>query len=83
MGLSPLKSHKMAHHFQDTPYDTCSCSRGVVESTYHLLLHCPKFIIHRKIIFHTVNPILREFDVPFLADNTYFHMEMKSLHLKT
>ena len=72
VGLSPLKSHKKAHHFQDTPYDTCSCSQSVAETTCHFLLHCSNFVIHRIALFNVVNPILRS--SPFLADEELVHL---------
>ena len=34
VGLSPLKSHKKSHHFQDTPNEICSCLIGA-ETTQH------------------------------------------------
>ena len=34
VGLSPLKSHKRRHNFQDTPDDTCHCTRDA-ETTHH------------------------------------------------
>ena len=67
VGLSPLKSHKKSHQFQDTPSDTCICSRDA-ETTCHFLLHCPNFITHRRTLFDTVNPILRANNTPFLVD---------------
>ena len=33
-GLSPLRSHKFRHNFQDTPSDICACTRGI-EDTKH------------------------------------------------
>ena len=73
VGLSPLKSHKKTHHFLDTPYDTCSCSRGA-ETTCHFLLLCPNFITHRKTLFGVVNPILRVNNIPFLVDTKFVHL---------
>ena len=67
MCLSPLKSHKKSHQFQDTPNDTCICS-GDAETTCHFLLHCANFITHRKTLFDTLNPILRANNILFLVD---------------
>ena len=39
VGLSPLKSHKKHHKFQDTPDDECVCRNA--ETTQHFLLKCP------------------------------------------
>ena len=73
VGLSPLKSHKKSHNFEDTPYDTCVCSRDA-ETTCHFLLHCPNFITHRNTLFDTVNPILHANNIPFLADNKLLNL---------
>ena len=73
VGLSPLKSHKKSHHFLDTPYDTCRCSRDA-ETTCHFLLFCPNFITHRKTLFGIVNPILRVNNIPFLVDTKLVHL---------
>ena len=71
MGLSPLKSHKKAHHFQDTPYDTCSCWKSVA---CYFLLHCSNFTIHTNTLFNVVNAILRSCNTPFLADEELVHL---------
>ena len=39
VGLSPLKSHKKAHHFLDTPDETCCCFQNIAETSCHYLLH--------------------------------------------
>ena len=59
VGLSPLKSHKKNHRFQDTPDDTCQCTENA-ETSHHFLLHCPTFIEHRRKLFETLNPIMLE-----------------------
>ena len=77
VGLSPLKSHKKLHKFSgyDEPlFGNCSCSMGIAETTCHFLLHCPNFIVHRKILFGTINPILRSHSIPFLADESFLHL---------
>ena len=61
VGLSPLKRHKKSHKFtgyENELSDTCNCLTGL-ETTCYFLLHCPNCIVHRKILFGTVNPILR------------------------
>ena len=71
MGLSPLKSHKKSHKFAGYEHpgaDTCSCKMDT-ESTVHFLLHCPNYIIHRKVLYGSVNPILLAYNMQFLVDN--------------
>ena len=79
MGLSPLKSHKKAHGFQDTPDDTCCCSqqagtRDSPETSGHFLLHCPSFTNHRKELFSIINPILQVNNVRFIEDDKFVHL---------
>ena len=73
VGLSPLRSHKKAHNFDDTPSDICNC-RITAETTCHFLLHCPNFVNPRKIFYSTVNPILRKYKTRFLEDNSLFQL---------
>ena len=40
LGLIHLHEHKFKHSFQDSPNRLCKCG-AEVESTTHLLLHCP------------------------------------------
>ena len=56
VGLSPLKSHKKRHNFQDTPDNKCVCTNA--ETTPHFLLECPIFTLYRNNLFETLNPIL-------------------------
>ena len=67
VGLSPLKSHKKQHKFQDTPNDECVCRRNA-ETTQHFLLNCPIYNVQRLIVFQTVNPILLANDLQNLND---------------
>ena len=76
MGLSPLKSHKKSHNFagyEEPRSDTCWCLM-VLKTTCHFLLHCPNFIIHRKTLFGTVNPVLQAYDIRFLVDKLFVHL---------
>ena len=76
VGLSPLKSHKKKHNFsgyEEYLSDTCNCLTGL-ETTCHFLLHCPKYIVHRRILFGIVNPILRAYNIPFLVDELFVHL---------
>ena len=73
MGLSPLKSHKKNHKFQDTPDDTCQCAENA-ETSHHFLLHCPNFIEHRRKLFETLNPIMLENNLHFIDDKNLVHL---------
>ena len=73
VGLSPLKSHKMNHNFQDTPNELCPCSTSAETST-HFLLHCPNFIDQRRELFQTLNPIMLANNLPFLDDKIFVHL---------
>ena len=74
VGLSPLKSHKKRHNFQDTPDDRCLC--GKAETTQHFLLKCPIYNAHRLGLFQILNPILLDNNLNNLND-----IEMGSLLL--
>ena len=70
VGLSPLKSHKCAHNFDDTPSDLCNCRLNTAETTCHFFLYCPYFVNPRRVLFATVNPILLKYETRFLEDNS-------------
>ena len=66
VGLSPLKSHKKHHDFQDTPNDECVCRNA--ETTQHFLLKCPIYNVQRLQVFQTVYHILLANDLQKLND---------------
>ena len=73
VGLSPLKRHKKNHNFsgfEEDLSDTCNCLTGP-ETPSHFLLHCPNFIVHREMLFDTVNPVLRSHNTPFRDDESF------------
>ena len=74
VGLSPLKSHKKAHHFLDTPDETCCCFQNIAETSCHYLLHCPNFTNHRNELFLTLTPILQHNNIHFIDDNNLVHL---------
>ena len=82
VGLSPLKSHKKSHNFQDTPDDTCRCTLSA-ETSEHYLLHCPNFINYRDELFQVLNPIMFANNMRFLDDKNlvylllYGHVKLK------
>ena len=57
LGLSSLKSHKLAHNFKDTPNSICACGY-IRESTSHYLLKCVIYCSERNDLFNVLNPIL-------------------------
>ena len=73
VGLSPLKSHKKHHNFQDTPVDICNCKRNA-ETSEHFIFHCPFYTDQRRVLFQTLNPILLENDLRFLDDKSLLNL---------
>ena len=79
VGLSPLKSHKFKHKFEDTPSSTCLCSTGA-ETTDHFLLFCPIFNAHREKLMDTVNPIVSRLNPNLLHFNKILLYGSESLN---
>ena len=73
VGLSPLKSHKQSHNFQDTPDETCLCTLNA-ETSHHYLLHCPNFIEQRHELFQFLNPLMLANNMRFLDDKNLVHL---------
>ena len=40
VSLSPLRSHKLRHYFDDPP-DICSCNQGIEDTNHHLFFVRP------------------------------------------
>ena len=57
LGLSPLRSHKRRHGFDNTPSEACLCNTGE-EDTKHFLFKCPFYAIKRASLATKVVPIL-------------------------
>ena len=74
VGLSPLKSHKSAHGFINTPSMTCNCTLNTAETTSHFLLHCQYFVNHRRVLFSILNPILFKYNMVFLEDDSLVNL---------
>ena len=72
VGLSPLKSHKKAHKFQDTPNDKCLWN--FPETTLHVLWKCTIHNEFRPILFQTLHPILLLNDMTNLSDSEIVHI---------
>ena len=74
VGLSPLRSHKKAHKFVDTPSEICNCRLKTAETTCHFVFNCPNFVNPRKVLFDTINPILHKYKTRFLEDNSLLQL---------
>ena len=72
--LSPLRSYKRAHKFEDTPSAICNCRLKTAETTCHFLINCPIFVNPRKVLFATINPILLKYTTRFLEDNSFLKL---------
>ena len=72
-GLSPLRSHKFRHNFQDTPSDICACTRGI-EDTKHFFFECLDFAVHRMRLATDVTNILRTNNLLNLANNVELYL---------
>ena len=64
VGLSPLKSHKFRHNFQDLHNDICTCSLRS-ESSLHFFLECTNYDVIRQDLLNEVIPILSSKNIPF------------------
>ena len=74
LGLSPLRSHKKHHSFEDTPSDLCRCGIGT-EDTNHFLFECPFFAIQRAALAAKVITILTRNNLNHLgnAEDIYLY----------
>lgn len=71
--LSPLRSHKHRHNFQDTPTDNCICNQGI-EDTYHFLFSCRFSAAHRAYLAVEVTSILRKHNLLNLANDVDLYL---------
>ena len=68
VGLSPLKSHKKAHNFQDTPSDMCNCGFEP-EDSVHFFTKCILYNTYRVDLIDDLKHILRKIKpMPILPD---------------
>ena len=51
-----LGEHKFRHNFQDCVFPMCYFGQDI-ETTTHLLLHCPNHHCARKTLFHKINQV--------------------------
>ena len=73
VGLSPLRSHKHSHHFDDTPSDKCLCDHGT-ENTNHFLFQCPFFAIQRATLMASVIRILQRYNLDNLVNQLHLYI---------
>ena len=73
LGLSPLRSHKRRHQFDDTPSDVCLCNIGA-EDTKHFLFKCPFHAIKRASLATEVVPILIRNNLNHLSEDEKLYM---------
>ena len=59
--LSPLKAHRKRHGFSDVDDHNCLCGNGV-EDSFHFLLLCPFFTVHRTKLVADVSQVVDGFD---------------------
>ena len=60
--MSPLRSHKYQHNFEDTPTEMCSCGQGI-ENTNHFLFTCSFFALERITLIDSVSHLLPQNDL--------------------
>ena len=73
VGLSPLKSHKLKHNFEDTPSDICLCGIGT-EDTRHFLFSCSLYARQRAKLAATTITILTPKNLNHLANSEYLYL---------
>ena len=73
LGLSPLRSHKKRHNFEDTPTDRCECGNDI-ENAHHFLFKCPYFAICRASLAVAVVEILIPNGLNRLADTESLYL---------
>ena len=73
LGLSPLRSHKCRHEFDDTPSEKCLCNIGV-EDTKHFLFKCPFHATKRASLATEVVPILIRNNLNHLSEDENLYL---------
>ena len=74
LGLSPLRSHKMRHHFDDTRSDSCHLCNLGVEDTKHFLFECSFHSIKRATLAAEVIQILSRHNLNHLANDEKIYL---------
>ena len=73
VSLSPLRSHKFMHNFDDTPSDLCHCRQGI-EDTEHFLFKCPLHVTHRAVLATNVIGILLKYNISHLGNLVHIYL---------
>ena len=73
LGLSPLRSHKYHHNFDDTPSNRCLCNLGV-EDTRHFLFQCPFHANKRALLATEVISILIRNNLNHLSNDASLYL---------
>ena len=73
VSLSPLRSHKMLHNFDDTPSNLCPCSQSI-EDTDHFLFKCPLHATHRAALATSVIGILLKYNINHLGNLVHIYL---------
>ena len=73
VNLSPLKSHKRRHNFNDSPSDICHCTQGI-EDTTHFLFVCPSYATQRATLATSVIEILLKNKLNHLGNQVQLYL---------
>ena len=73
VSLSPLRSHKWRHNFDDTPSEMCLCNQGN-EDTNHFFCSCPFYAIQRSTLADSVTIILQNSNINYLENQSQLYL---------
>ena len=73
VSLSPLRSHKWRHNFNDTLSEMCRCNQGI-EDTSHFFFSCPFFAIQRASLATSVIHILQKKNLNHLGNQSELYL---------
>ena len=73
VSLSPLRSHKRRHNFDDTPSEKCHCNQGT-EDTCHFLFSCPSYAFQRSALLTSVDDILQKNNLNHLGNQLQLYL---------
>ena len=73
VSLSPLRSHKTIHNFDDTPSDLWHCRQGIEDSD-HFLFKCRLHATHRSVLATSVIGILLKYNISHLGNLVHIYL---------
>ena len=73
VSLSPLRSHKRRHNFNDISSDICHCNQGI-EDTGHFLFLFPSYATQRATLKTSVNEILQKKNLNHLENQLQLYL---------